>query len=87
MPTLNGIAYSYFRFSSTKQERGDSLRRQTMNRDGWLARNPVVVLDQSLTLADLGTSAFRGKHRTSDKAALFQFVRAVETGRVKRAVS
>jgi DNA invertase Pin-like site-specific DNA recombinase len=78
------VAYSYIRFSSAVQERGDSIRRQTELRDRWLARHPNVPLDESLTLADLGVSAFRGKHRADDRTALGQFLRAVEDGRVKR---
>jgi DNA invertase Pin-like site-specific DNA recombinase len=78
-----GTAYSYLRFSSKRQEQGDSLRRQTEARDRWLARHPGVKLDESLTLADLGVSAFRGKHRAAAKTALAQFLRAVEGGRVK----
>lgn len=79
---LTGTAVSYVRFSSHKQERGDSLRRQEAARDAWLARHPGVVLDTSLTLADLGVSAFRGKHRADDKTALWHLLRAVESGRV-----
>ncbi len=80
---LSGVAYSYMRFSSLKQEQGDSIERQTKARKKWLDAHPAVTLDESLTLADLGVSAFRGKHRAGDKAALSQFIRAVETGRVK----
>src|SRR4029077_238245 len=42
-------------------------------------------LDTSLTLHDLGVSAFRGKHRSNpDKYALACFLKAVEKGRVPR---
>lgn len=82
-PEPAGTAYSYIRFSSRKQERGDSIRRQEELREQWLRRNPRVTLDTSLTLADLGVSAFRGKHRTDDQTALSQFLQAVESGRVK----
>src|SRR3954466_5243657 len=81
---IEGTAYSYIRFSAKEQERGDSLRRQTDLRDGWLARNPGVKLDDSLKLQDLGVSAFRGKHRSGDAFALGQFVKLVETGRVAK---
>ncbi len=82
-PELAGTAFSYIRFSSRRQERGDSIRRQTELRNRWLARHPAVTLDQSLTFADLGKSAFRGKHRLDPKNALSQFLEAVESGRVK----
>ncbi len=78
---LTGIAYSYIRFSSKEQEKGDSVRRQTDMRDRWLKRHPGVTLDGSLTM-DLGASAFRGGHR-SDKHALGQFLRMVERGTVR----
>lgn len=75
------LAYSYIRFSSTPQKRGDSIRRQEAARDAWLARHPDVTLDT--TLKDEGVSALRGKHRT-DKYALGQFLQRVEDGDVKR---
>ncbi len=80
---IHGTAYSYIRFSSKIQERGDSLRRQRELRDDWLTKNPDVHLDESLTLEDLGVSAFRGGHR-NDKYALGQFLRLIETGRIAR---
>src|SRR5438067_338266 len=57
--TPKTTCYSYIRFSNAAQREGDSLRRQTekalayCQRRGW-------VLDESLTLRDLGVSAFRG---------------------------
>ena len=53
-------AFSYIRFSSKKQQKGESFRRQAefavevCRENGW-------VLDESLTLNDLGVSAFRGE--------------------------
>jgi len=35
-------AFSYIRFSSKPQEKGDSIRRQTELRDAWLARNQAI---------------------------------------------
>lgn len=74
-------AYSYLRFSSNKQEKGDSLRRQISLRDAWLARKGLK-LDDSLTIRDLGVSAFRGKNLT--KGALAGFIAAVQAGRVEK---
>jgi DNA invertase Pin-like site-specific DNA recombinase len=54
-------AYSYIRFSTPEQAMGNSLERQARlaasycQRHGW-------NLDRSLTLRDLGVSAFRGKN-------------------------
>lgn len=83
MPTARpALAHSYLRFSSPQQADGDSTRRQTALRDGWLKRHPHVRLDTSLTLADRGVSGFRGDHRTNKKHALAQYLDLVERGRV-----
>jgi DNA invertase Pin-like site-specific DNA recombinase len=72
-------AYSYIRFSSAKQKRGDSRRRQTVfaervcRENGWL-------LDDSLRLHDVGVSAYRSKN--AKVGALAEFLHAVESGRV-----
>jgi DNA invertase Pin-like site-specific DNA recombinase len=77
-------AFSYIRFSYPEQREGDSFRRQTQGTAEWCERNGVR-LDTSLTLHDLGVSAFRGKHRSNpDRYALAMFLKAVETGRVPR---
>jgi DNA invertase Pin-like site-specific DNA recombinase len=71
-------AYSYVRFSSKKQEEGDSIRRQVEGTAAWAGRNGVH-LDTSLR-PDRGISAFRGKNR--DLGSLSEFLRLVEAGRV-----
>lgn len=76
------LAYSYLRFSSDAQAEGDSVRRQTELRAGWLRRNPHARLDTSLTLEDRGVSGFRGDHRNNKKHALAQFLDLVERGRI-----
>jgi DNA invertase Pin-like site-specific DNA recombinase len=80
--TTDDLGYSYIRFSSPEQQKGDSLRRQTEATEAWCKRNGVR-LDTSLTLRDLGKSAFRGSHR-DDKAALGAFLRAINQGKVKK---
>jgi DNA invertase Pin-like site-specific DNA recombinase len=75
------LAYSYLRFSTPAQAEGDSTRRQTALRDGWLRRNPHVRLDTSL-MVDAGVSGFHGEHRTNKRHALAAFVGEVERGRV-----
>lgn len=72
------IAYSYVRFSSKKQEEGDSIRRQVELTSAW-AKRSKIHLDTSLA-PDRGVSAFRGKNR--DLGALGEFLRLVEKGRV-----
>jgi DNA invertase Pin-like site-specific DNA recombinase len=72
-------AYSYIRFSSKKQEEGDSIRRQVEVTTEWAERRGVH-LDTSLR-HDRHISAFRGKNR--DLGSLAEFLRLVETGRVQ----
>jgi hypothetical protein len=45
------IAYSYLRFSTAEQGKGDSLRRQLELRDAWV-RKTGATLDDSLDLHD-----------------------------------
>jgi DNA invertase Pin-like site-specific DNA recombinase len=56
------VTISYDRFSSPEQSEGDSLRRQTLLRDDYLARHPDPPLDERFTYQDLGVSAFRGEN-------------------------
>jgi DNA invertase Pin-like site-specific DNA recombinase len=76
------LAFSYLRFSSREQARGDSIRRQTEATADWCRRNGVT-LDTSLSLRDEGVSAFRGKNRENpDVHGLAAFLSAVKSGRV-----
>lgn len=72
-------AYSYVRFSTKQQAKGDSLRRQNEATEAFCERHKLV-LDASLSFADLGVSAFKGKNR--DEGALAAFIDAVQSGRV-----
>jgi DNA invertase Pin-like site-specific DNA recombinase len=77
-------AYSYVRFSTPEQGKGDSLRRQTEAAAEWCKKHKVH-LDTATTLHDLGRSAFSGEHRkNADRCALAGFLRLVENGRVPR---
>lgn len=71
-------AYSYIRFSSPEQARGDSLRRQTEGAEKWCAERGIT-LDE--TLRDLGVSAYRGANRM--EGALRSFLDLVERGEVE----
>jgi DNA invertase Pin-like site-specific DNA recombinase/ElaB/YqjD/DUF883 family membrane-anchored ribosome-binding protein len=75
-------AYSYIRFSTPEQRKGDSLRRQTEFSERYAAEHGLV-LDSSLRLQDLGLSAYKGEHR-SDKGALGQFLKLVEMGKIEK---
>jgi DNA invertase Pin-like site-specific DNA recombinase len=69
-------AFSYRRFSSKPQERGDSLRRQTKLAEQY-AKQHNLSLD-SRSYQDLGISAFKGKNQT--EGALGAFLSAVDAG-------
>ena len=72
-------AYSYIRFSTPEQEKGDSLRRQIEKSAEYAKRNNLV-LDNRLKLQDKGLSAFSGSHRT--RGALGEFLKLVEKGKI-----
>jgi DNA invertase Pin-like site-specific DNA recombinase len=73
-------AYSYIRFSTPEQLKGDSLRRQLEGTKAYcLAKR--LTLDESLSLRDLGVSGFKGRNRT--KGALAAFLNAIHEGRVE----
>lgn len=74
-------AYSYVRFSSLAQAKGDSLPRQVKLAEDYAAKHNMQ-LDRELTFRDLGISAFRGKNKA--EGALAAFIRACQTGRVQR---
>lgn len=73
-------AYSYLRFSTPEQMKGDSFRRQTELTRQYAEENGLE-LDDSLSFYDLGVSAFRGKN--VDEGALGAFLEAVDQGKVK----
>lgn len=62
-------AISYMRFSSKRQEKGTSIKRQQDRLDAYLARNPDIVLTDSFR--DEGMSGFTGKHATSGAMGRF----------------
>ena len=74
---MKGIAYSYLRFSTPEQAKGDSRRRQTQLAEDY-ARKNGLLLDKSLNFRDLGVSAFRGKD--SKQGGLRAFLDAVQHG-------
>lgn len=79
-PTLSRPkAYSYLRFSTPEQMRGDSFRRQTAMAQEWCLRNGYT-LDDGLTFRDLGVSAYRGANLKTGR--LGDFLEAVRAGQV-----
>lgn len=73
--------FSYRRFSSGRQARGTSLERQTKLAQAW-CQERGYDLDESLSLSDLGVSAFKGDNAT--KGALGGFIAAIEAGKVPK---
>lgn len=70
--------YSYIRFSTPEQLKGDSLRRQLKMSEEY-AKEHGLELD---SLQDQGVSAFKGKHRTH--GALGAFLKLVREGAVPK---
>ncbi|MDP9628721.1 UNVERIFIED_ORG: DNA invertase Pin-like site-specific DNA recombinase [Ensifer adhaerens] len=75
---MTAKAYSYIRFSTPEQARGDSLRRQTEKAASWCVEHGIELDD---TLRDLGVSAYHGANRTT--GALRSFLDLVESGKVE----
>lgn len=74
-------AFSYLRYSTPEQGRGDSFRRQVQKAEEYAARHGLE-LDQTLTFRDLGISAYHGRNAAVGK--LGEFLEAVRTGDVPR---
>ncbi len=72
-------AYSYIRFSTPEQLKGDSLRRQ-LEASRAYAKQHGLILDESLR--DMGISAFKGKNAT--EGALKKFIELVEAGQIEK---
>jgi len=71
-------AYSYIRFSSVKQEKGDSVRRQVDCISAFCERMGWPLVEQ---IEDLGTSAWTGHHLSAGN--LGQFAERVRRGEIK----
>lgn len=71
-------AYSYIRFSTPEQQKGDSLRRQA-EISAEYARVHGLELDEKLTFRDLGVSAFNSSNLRSG-GQLRAFLDAIDQG-------
>ena len=76
MKTYNQV-YSYIRFSSSKQEQGDSLRRQTKLANNYCEKYNLQL--STLTFQDLGKSGYKAEH-LEEGGALRSFIDGVEKG-------
>ena len=81
-------AYSYIRFSSAEQQKGDSLRRQRVARDEFIAKHNALqkkkekageepdYLELDDQILDLGLSGYKGEH-IADGGALGAFLERI----------
>ncbi len=74
-------AYSYIRFSTPEQEKGDSLRRQEQDAKNY-AEEHGLELDDSQKFKDLGISGYKGTNRID--GALKKFIELVDRGEVPK---
>ncbi|MBU9590770.1 recombinase family protein [Burkholderia multivorans] len=74
------VAYSYVRFSTARQELGDSLRRQVAMAEEFCAKYGLDL--HPVSYRDLGVSAF--KRKNVERGALAAFIDAVKTGKVEK---
>ena len=74
------IAYSYVRFSTPGQLKGDSLRRQVEACEQYCLENGLEL--HPVSYRDLGVSAFKKKN--IEKGALAAFISAVRGGKIEK---
>ena len=85
--TMTTFGYSYTRFSTPDQAKGHSKERQDSAAQQFCLRHNIT-LDSSRNLHDAGVSAFSGDHhKNADRYALASFLKMVETGQIKKALS
>ncbi|AHZ79982.1 MULTISPECIES: recombinase family protein [Pseudomonas] len=76
-------AYSYIRFSSPEQAKGDSYRRQRTAALEYCAENGLELADtKEYRFFDSGRSAYKGKH-VSDEGEFGRFLALVNDGVIK----
>lgn len=80
MTEFEAIAISYGRFSSKRQEEGDSRRRQLGLAERWCERNRAR-LDDKLSAFDAGISAFNGANQ--HEGALAGLLTLIRSGQIK----
>lgn len=74
-------AYSYIRFSTPEQEKGDSLRRQENEAKEYAIKHGLT-LDENQKFKDLGKSGYKGFNRID--GALKDFIDQVEKGEIPK---
>ena len=77
-------AYSYIRFSSPEQAKGDSYRRQRALAETYCKMNGLeLAAAKEYTFLDKGKSAYSGRH-LDDEGQLRRFLDLVESGTIER---
>lgn len=77
-------AYSYIRFSSPQQSKGDSYRRQNEAIKAYCTKHELeLVTDAEYTFFDKGLSAYTNEH-LGDKGQLARFLACVKSGEIPR---
>lgn len=77
-------AYSYIRFSSPEQAKGDSYRRQRALAEAYCKKNELeLAAAKEYTFLDKGKSAYSGRH-LDDEGQLRRFLDLVENGTIER---
>ncbi|TOD77808.1 hypothetical protein CGJ57_08715 [Vibrio parahaemolyticus] len=79
MSNNKALAFLYIRFSTKKQEQGDSIRRQINAAEAWCKEKDIELSAQ--TFEDLGVSAFK---EGGKRPALEDMLFAIEQGRIPR---
>lgn len=79
-PEREPRVYSYARFSTPEQAKGDSYRRQAEAAGRWASRKGLT-LDESLKITDEGISAFRGAN--AEDGGLSRFLNACRRGLIE----
>lgn len=78
------LAFSYVRFSSPEQARGDSYRRQKEAAEKFCEANGIeLATSREYTFLDKGRSAYKSEH-VSDDGQLKRFIDLVENGSIPK---
>ncbi len=80
------IAYSYIRFSSKRQAKGDSRKRQLEDTERYCQRHGLTLADENYV--GLGVSAHSGKHLkectdASNERGLWLFLEGIRQGKIR----
>lgn len=79
IPAVRRKAYSYLRFSTPEQSKGNSFDRQLSMAVAY-ANSEGLDLDRNLTFHDVGVSAYRGQNAEAGRLSFF--LEAVRSGQV-----